>query len=63
MKASALFKLLQENQVQPDEELYFATDEEVNSLYKDAELIQMVGDKGKYLTFVPVSDTIDPLEL
>ena len=63
MKAIELFALLKQNQVGPNEEVYFASDEEANSVFSKVELIQFTTDEGKYLTFVPASSPIDSLNL
>jgi hypothetical protein len=63
MKAKDIVRQLKLNQVGPDEDIYFAADEEANLVYEDAELIVMVGEKRKHLTFVPASRPIDTLDL
>jgi hypothetical protein len=51
------------NQVEPNEDTYFAAYEEVNTVFDNMQLAVMIGEKGKHLTFMPTGDPIDTLEM
>ena len=63
MKLHEFLNLINDNQVGMKEEIYFASDEEANTLFSKVELMQLRGENRKYLTFVPVSEPIDSLSL
>ena len=63
MKLHEFLNLINDNEVNMEEEIYFASDEEANTIFSKVELIQFTGENGKYITFVPASEPIDSLSL